>query len=349
MLTSAGTIVLYTTVGGFLAVSLVDFFQGILMFSALIVLPVTALFNMGGVSEIFQTISIVDASYLDMLDNIKFVGMVSLFAWGLGYFGQPHINVRFMAIRSINELPIARRICMIWMITSLIGAILTGIVGFVYFLTNPLVQKETVFIALSQGLFGPWIAGILLSAVLSAIISTVAAQILMIASIFAEDFYHTLLRKHASNSEYLWVSRACIVLVSAFVILLASNFETTILHAVAFAWSGLGASFGPVILFSLYWRRMTREGAIAGVLIGAMSVIFLELLGIFSTKAIFSHQDYLPGFNILPGFILGSIIIVLVSLKTNVPEKTILDEFDETLHRIKELESSYYIKKRDLI
>ena len=204
LLISAAVVVIYITIGGFLAVSWIDFFQGTLMFMALLIVPIAGFVGLGGMQNTLHDILVVKPMFMDIFANIKFLGIVSLLAWGLGYFGQPHINLRFMAIRSVKELPIARKICMGWMTMSLLGAVLTGLVGYAFFLKAPLAKSETVFIMLSHALFNPWITGILLSAILSAIMSSVSALILMAASILAEDFYHGFFRKQATVSECLW-------------------------------------------------------------------------------------------------------------------------------------------------
>lgn len=333
LLIIAAVVILYTTIGGFLAVSWIDFFQGTLMFLALIIVPTFGFIHLGGIQNVLHNISIANPTFLDVFANIKFLGIVSLFAWGLGYFGQPHINLRFMAIRSVKELPTARRICMSWMVLSLFGAVLTGLVGFIVFLSNPLDKSETVFIMLSHILFNPWITGILLSAIISAIMSTASAQILMVASILANDFYRGFFRKKASSKECLWAGRIFLILVACIAISIAARADTTIFKAVAFAWSGLGASFGPVIIFSLYWRNMTRTGAISGIFVGGMTVVLCEILS--HLGIIFNHPDLISGINILPGFILSSITIIFVSKITIKPTQDIFDKFELALNNSK--------------
>lgn len=326
LLLSAAIVVLYTAIGGFLAVSWIDFFQGSLMLLALVVVPVVAFSNLGGVVSTLDNIAKLNPSFLDLFANIKFLGILSLLAWGLGYFGQPHINLRFMAIRSVKELPIARRICMSWMALSLIGAVLTGLVGFMFFSNKPLEQSETVFIKLAHVLFNPWVTGVLLSAILSAIMSTVSAQILMSAGILVEDFYLGFLRKNASTQECLWAGRIFLILVASLAIVIAARPNTTILKVVAFAWSGLGASFGPVLIFSLYWRSMTRTAAIAGIFVGGLTVVVWELLS--TPGGVLYHADFLPGIDLLPGFILSSITIVIVSFFTKKLQPETIAKFD---------------------
>lgn len=330
LLLCAAVIITYTAIGGFLAVSWVDFFQGSLMFVALLVVPVVTVLNMGGLNLSLHSISQASAEHLDVFQNVKLLGLLSLFAWGFGYFGQLHINMRFMAIRSIKELPIARLICMNWMSLSLLGAVSTGLFGYIFYYHMPLDKPDTVFIMLAQQLFNPWVAGILLSAVSSAIMSNVSSQILMSSSILVEDFYHDFLRKDASDRENLWVSRLTLLGVAGISVAIASNPNQTILQSVGFAWSGLGSSFGPVLLFSLFWRRMTRQAAIWGIISGAATVLLWGILAHFKHPLV-SHPDILPGFEMLPGFIFSSLVVVIVSLKTSKPSTEVLAEFDRAV------------------
>lgn len=334
LLLCAAVIVTYTAIGGFLAVSWVDFFQGSLMFVALLVVPVVTVLNMGGLNLSLHSIAQANAGHLDIFQNVSFLGLLSLFAWGFGYFGQLHINMRFMAIRSIKELPVARLICMNWMTLSLFGAVATGLFGYIFYYEAPLAKPDTVFIMLAQQLFNPWVAGILLSAVSSAIMSNVSSQILMSSSILVEDFYHDFLRKNASDRENLWVSRFTLLVVASISVAIAAVPNQTILQAVGFAWSGLGSAFGPVLLFSLFWRRMTRQAAMWGIISGASTVLlwgFLAHIGV----SVINHPDILPGFEMLPGFMVSSMVIILVGLMGTKPSSAILSEFDKVVEIIK--------------
>lgn len=329
---SAFVIIIYTAIGGFLAINRVDFFQGILMFCALLIVPCVAFIDMGGIEKTLSQINMLNPSLLNVGANVKFLGIVSLLAWGLGYFGQPHILARFMAIRSTTELPIAKRICMTWMMISLFGAIVTGLVGIKYYFLKPLTNHETVFMALSRDLFNPWLTGILLSAILSAVMSTVSALILMSGSLLSEDFYRSFIRKNKSNNEYLWVSKISVVIIAFIAVYIANNPELTVLSSVAYAWSGLGASFGPVILFSLYWRNITKKGAISGIAVGASVVIAWEILK-KHVGGFFNHPDIQPGFSLLPAYVLSSISIVVISKITskNSNLQNLQKDFDKML------------------
>lgn len=304
----AGVTVAYTLFGGFLAVSWTDFVQGLIMFLALILVPVVTLTRSGGIGGALGEIRTINPALLDPLQGVSVLGIVSLLAWGLGYFGQPHIIVRFMAISSVKEIKKARRIGMSWMIFSVFGAMLTGLVGAAYFSREgvQLSDPETVFIELSRILFHPLITGFLLAALLAAVMSTISSQLLVTAGSLTEDLYRILLRRGASDRELTIVSRLAVLTVSVAALALSYTKNDTILTLVAYAWAGFGASFGPVILLSLYWKRMNRWGALAGMTVGALTVI------IWANVPILKETLY----EIVPGFAANLIAIVAVSLLT---------------------------------
>lgn len=330
LLITAGIIVTYTAIGGFLAVSWIDFFQGSLMFLALLIVPIVTCINLGGMDNSVQQISNIRSEHLDIFSDVTTLGLLSLFAWGLGYFGQLHINTRFMAIRSVKELPLARFICMSWMSLALAGAVATGLLGFAFFNSQPLAKPDTVFIVLSQQLFNPWITGMLLAAVISAVMSNASAQILMSSSILVEDFYHGMFRKNASDKENLWASRTIVLAVALIAVTIAANSGRSIMESVGFAWAGLGSAFGPVLLFSLFWRRTTRIAAVSGIITGALVVLLWGVLTWIYGDS-FKHPDIKYGFEMLPGFISSCIVIVLVSLYSKPPSQEIISEFDKTM------------------
>ena len=321
----ASGIIAYTTIGGFVAINWLDFFQGMLIFFALLIVPTVTILNIGGIENLIVKTNNINLGFFKLFDDITILGVISLFCWGLGYFGQPHILARFMAVRGIGELPTARRISISWMSLSMFGAVMTGWAGYIFFIEKPLAKPETVFIALSYLLFNPWITGILLSAVLSAILSTVAAQILMASSIFTEDFYSGSINK-------ILVNRIVTVIIVVIACFLALDPNLTVMQSVAFPWCGLGASFGPIILFSLYWRRTTLKAAIAGILVGAITVILFE---IFVTNSNWVEASgILVGFSLLPAFILSSIVIIIVSLSDAKSALELQPEFDKMLDRL---------------
>lgn len=331
LLIVGGVTVAYTLFGGFLAVSYTDFLQGLMMLIALLLVPALAIFQTGGPAETIHTIQEIDPTHLDLFKGTTLLGIVSAVAWGLGYFGQPHIIVRFMAITTVKEIKSARRIGMSWMIFSLLGTISTALIGIAFFekhteytLSNP----ETVFLTLGQILFHPLVAGFLLAAVLAAIMSTVSSQLIVTSSALVEDLYKVLLRKNGSDREYIFLGRMAVLLVSVIAAILAFEQDNTILNLVAYAWAGFGGSFGPVIILSLFWRKMTNWGALAGMVSGAVTVILWANL----TKAgIIPFQLY----EIVPGFIINLLFSIVVSLITYKHNEKIEQTFDESIALLK--------------
>tara|TARA_B100001093_G_scaffold519910_2_gene611344 strand:- start:3440 stop:4858 length:1419 start_codon:yes stop_codon:yes gene_type:complete len=321
LLISSVIILIYTMVGGFLAINWIDFFQGTLMLLALIIVPLTAIIHVHNQHILYNELSHLPLDYFNPIKNITIVSMISLLAWGLGYFGQPHILTRFMAIQTPKRLPQARRICISWMFVSLLGATATGIVGRIFF-DSGLANPEETFLHLTESLFTPIISGILFSAVLSAMMSTVAAQLLTSSSALIADFYVVFLRKTASQKELVIVARLCVIISSAAALHLAFNEKNTLFLLVKYAWSGIGASFGPIIITSLFWRRTTSQGAIAGITMGAITVIlwktFLSPLGGFW------------GLNeVIPGFTASSLAVIVASLLSKKPCPEVLTEFSK--------------------
>ncbi|MED5052496.1 sodium/proline symporter [Anoxybacillus sp. UARK-01] len=317
----AGVVVAYTLFGGFLAVSWTDFVQGLIMFIALILVPVVTLFHTGGVGDTMNTIRDINPDLLNLFKGTTLLGVISLFAWGLGYFGQPHIIVRFMAISSIKEMKNARRIGMGWMIFSVVGAMLTGLFGIAYYFESgaKLADPETVFIKLGEILFHPLMTGFLLAAILAAIMSTISSQLLVTSSSLTEDLYKVWFRRSASDKELVLIGRLAVLFVSLVAAALAFKQNDTILRLVGYAWAGFGSSFGPVILLSLCWKRMTKWGALAGMVAGAATVI------------LWTQSDYLKNllYEMVPGFAASLLAIIVVSLLTKQPSDKVLDQFDQ--------------------
>lgn len=323
-----GVLVLYTLVGGFLAVSYTDFVQGTIMFLALISVPIIGGFVNGGLGETIEAVKNFDPNWLSLTATATVTGIISSLAWGLGYFGQPHIIVRFMAIRTAKETKQARRIGIGWMILSLAGAAATAFVGVAYFQQNAgveLTDPEAVFIQMGQILFHPFIAGILLAAVLAAIMSTVSSQLIVTSSALVEDIYKAIYKSDASEKHYILLGRIAVLVVAIVAALLAWEQSNTILNLVAFAWAGFGASFGPIVLLALYWRKFTSQGALAGMIVGAVTVF------IWGNSAL---SGYL--YEIVPGFLLNLIVAIVVSKMTYKPIPEVEKEFDETMRLLKE-------------
>lgn len=311
----------YTLFGGFLAVSWTDAVQGFIMVIALILVPTVTVLTAGGLGETFTEIHAVDPSLLDIFKGTSLLGIISLFAWGLGYFGQPHIIVRFMAITSTSEIKKARSIGMGWMIFSVAGAMLTGLVGIALYSKQgwTLSDPETIFIQLGTILFHPIITGFLLAAILAAIMSTISSQLLVTSSSLTEDIYKTFFKRSATDKELVTFGRLSVLLVSVVAFLLALNKNDTILDLVGYAWAGFGASFGPVILLSLYWKRMNKWGALAGMVAGALTVIIWTRFDVL--------KDSL--YEIVPGFAISLLAIMVVSHLTSKPSNEVTAQFDE--------------------
>ena len=315
VLLTAIVVLAYTMVGGFLAVSLTDFVQGLIMVVALIVMPLVVLYGQGGggIGQMTDTLRAVDPGLLSMFGGLTTIGFLSAVAWGLGYFGQPHIIVRFMAIRE-GGVRTARNIGLSWMAVALIGAIGIGLAGRAYVERNPqivLENSETIFILLANTLFHPFVTGFLLAALLAAIMSTISSQLLVSSSSLTEDFYRLFLKKDASEREAVNVGRISTALVAVAAIVIASNPDSGVLALVANAWAGFGAAFGPLIILSLTWKRMTGTGAVAGLVTGAGVVMAWIGLG--------WNGEFLGGpgvYEIIPGFIAAWLAIWGVSLAT---------------------------------
>ncbi len=317
----AAATILYVFVGGFLAVSWTDTVQASLMIFALLLTPVMVIMHAGGFADAVQAINTLDVKYSDMFHGTTTIGIISLMAWGLGYMGQPHILARFMAISSVDAMPNARRIGMTWMILCLGGAVAVGYFGIAYFAANPQqgatvqANHETVFITLSQVLFNPWIAGVLLSAILAAVMSTLSCQLLVSSSALTEDFYKVFFRPDASQKELVWVGRLMVLLVAVIAIVIARDPASKVLGLVGYAWAGFGAAFGPVVILSLLWPRMTRNGALAGMLVGALTVI------------IWRNGAWFGLYEMVPGFLLSGAAIILFSLLDKAPSMRMQQDF----------------------
>ncbi len=311
LIISCVCIVSYALLGGFLAVSYADLFQGILIFCVLLFVPIYIVGKSDlSISDYVMTTISMDPTRVDPFHDLTFVGVLGFFAWGLGYFGQPHIISKYMAIQDPHRIDLARKICISWMTLSMIGASVIGLLGYVYFAQAPLAEPETVFIAMSHSIFHPIIIGVLIAAIVSATMSTTNAQIIICCSALSQDFYRHFLRKNASNREMLIVTRMWVAIVALVALSVAADQSSTVLGLVAKAWAGLGASFGPIVLLALFWKKTTRYGAIAGVVSGAVGAILFSKLSFIS-------------YEILPAFVFSFLMIVIVSLMTpkQVPHK----------------------------
>lgn len=332
----------YTFLGGFKAVAWTDLVQGIIMFFAIIVMPAIIISKIGGWEQTliqFKGIEAATGEVFSWLPRTKAGGvsvlvLVSSIGWGLGYFGQPHILTRFMAIRSSKEIQPARIIAMIWVILTLACAVIIGVLGSLYvsggFALPELAEMansdhEKIFMVLIQSIFGLSgnimgiiLCGVFLTAILAAIMSTADSQLLVTASSITEDFYGSISKKDPSQKKLVWISRGAVIGVSVIALVLALNPSSSVFDLVSMAWGGFGAAFGPCIIMSLYWRRMTAQGAIAGVLTGGILDIVWYLLkgGIFDV------------YELVPAFIISCVVIYVVSICTKLPED-VARQFDE--------------------
>lgn len=315
----------YVFIGGFLAVSWTDAIQASMMFTALILTPLIVVHQAGGFGEataIAQQVNPELTTFVPDLSYVGVMGIISALAWGLGYFGQPHILARFMAAESAKSIPKARRIGMSWMILCLAGAIAVGFFGVAYFAAHPeqaagvTANPERVFIELSILLFHPIIAGFLLAAILAAVMSTLSAQLLVCASSLTQDLYKPFIRPQAGEKEAVWFSRLMVLAVALVAILLAWDPNSRVLKMVSYAWAGFGAAFGPIILMSLFWRRMTGNGALAGMIVGAVTVLVWNQFGWFNL------------YEIVPGFIFAALTAYVVSMLDKQPSAEVIATFD---------------------
>ncbi len=309
----AFSVVLYTFFGGFLAISWADVLQGSLMFFALSLVAVMGWHLIGGAAGIQATFNAYNPellnpwSYASDGTALGAIGILSLLGWGLGYAGQPHILARFMAIRSSEQIGTARRIAMTWQTTVLVAATIVGFTG-LGVLERPLqgADSEKVFIFMAVDLFNPVIAGICLSGILAAVMSTASAQLLVASSAFAEDFYKGMFKKNAQPQELLWIGRGAVLVIALLAFWLARNPDSKVLELVAWAWAGFGAAFGPAIILSLYWPAMNRAGALAGIIVGGITVIAWKQLS----------GGWFDIYEIVPGFLFSLLAIILVTTVT---------------------------------
>lgn len=347
MIIGALFVLLYTILGGFLAESASDFMQGIVMFFALSVIVGIGVYKAGGVSEIvdnaksipgfFEFFGIanptLDAEGTQQVVNgapafseasdYSLLKICSMLAWGLGYFGMPQVLLRFMAIRKEDELKRSRRIAMIWVLISLTVAVFIGITGRYLMPTEHLTDSsaENIFITLSTSYLPPFIAGVVMAGILAATISSSDSYLLIAASAFAKNIYQSVMKKDASDKQVMKISRITLLSIALIAIVIALDKDSVIFNIVSFAWAGFGATFGPIMIFSLFWKRTTREGAIAGMVSGA-SMVFIWKLAISKLGGAFAIYE------LLPAFVFSAIVIVVVSLLTEKPSAEIEADFE---------------------
>lgn len=334
---TTSVVVLYTFLGGFLAVSLTDFVQGTIMVTALVIVPIVIIYEVGGLGTTLDIIETKNPNYLSLFTGTTTVSILSLLAWGLGYFGQPHILVRFMAIERVEDLKKARRIGISWMIFTVGGALLLGLFGIAYlqkFDTATMLQfdgskelAETIFIHLARTLFHPFIGGFLLSAILAAVMSTISSQLLVTSSSMTEDLYKNFFNKHATAKNMLIMSRLSVLVVAVIALLLSLDPHDSILSLVGNAWAGFGAAFGPLVVLSLLWKRTTALGGLLGMIVGGATVLLW----------VYVPHNFKDWYEIIPGFALSFLTIVVVSLLTKPVSKDVVAEFDQVAKASKNL------------
>lgn len=333
VLLGALAIVSYTFFGGYLAVSWTDVIQGLMMMLTLVIVPVAAIHELGGVSDTFSAVSEAKAGMLDVFrdasngEALTWVAITSSLAWGLGYFGQPHSLARFAGINDAKNIPMARAIAVSWTAIGLVGALLIGIIGHAYF-PEGLDDHERIFMFMIDVMFNPLVAGVLLTTVLAAVMSTADSQLLICSSTIADDIYKTIFRRHASQKELVSVGRLAVLGVSVIAVLLAMNPDSNVLGLVSYAWAGFGAAFGPALIISLFWSRLNQWGALAGIVVGGLTVVVWAQLsgGIFDI------------YEITPGFLLSILAIGVVTLVTPAPKDSVKQQFASMLDELKDRE-----------
>lgn len=338
MIVAAAFVLLYTFLGGFLAESASDFMQGAVMITVLIFILVVGTAKAGGIGAVISNAKSIDgffslvktaspstetANLFGAGKDYGFLSIVSMLAWGLGYFGMPQVLLRFMAIRSEKELKLSRRVAIIWVIISMFAAVSIGVIGraipgFAY-LTNS--DAENIFIDTATRFLPPVLAGLACAGILAASISSSDSYLLISASALSQNIFRGIFKKDATESQVMWVSRGTLVALTLIAMAIAWNSDSTIFGITSFAWAGFGAAFGPLMLFSLFWKRLNRPGAIAGMISGAAMVFFWKLVlkpmgGVFGI------------YELLPAFVFSCIVTVVVSLLTPAPAKEIQEDFE---------------------
>ncbi|MFC1636317.1 sodium/proline symporter PutP [Planctomycetota bacterium] len=321
-------IVAYTFLGGFLAVCWTDLLQGSLMVLAIVLVPLLTYHRVGGAEAIREAMIQKDISVHLVPQGQTFPAaicmIISTLAWGLGYFGQPHILVRFMSIKSVNKIRNSMTIAIVWVFLSLGGAVAVGLIGIAMFDNLGKGEHEKVFIYMISDLFNPWFGGILLAAIFSAIMSTIDSQLLVSSSALSEDFYLKTIRKKASDKEIVWVGRGCVVVTSIVALIIALVFDGTVLSIVAFAWAGLGSAFGPLVLFALFSRKTSWQSALTGMVTGTIVLILWKLAGLSNTM-----------YEIVPGFTANCMTILCINRFVEQEDNKVLQEFDEVVSEIR--------------
>jgi len=347
MIVGAIFVLVYTILGGFLAESASDFMQGVVMIIALGVIVVISTINAGGIDAVIDNAKSIPGFFdffglaspelneaeVQIVENgaplfgeavdYSVLSICSMLAWGLGYFGMPQVLLRFMAIRKEEELKQSRRIAMIWVVISLAVAVFIGIVGRSLYPVEHLTatDAENIFITLATSSLPPILAGFVMAGILAATISSSDSYLLIAASAFAKNIYQGIFKKKATDKQVMNVSRITLLLIALVAMIIAMDENSVIFKIVSFAWAGFGATFGPLMLFSLFWKRINRAGAVAGM-VGGAGMVFLWKLVISGFGGVFAIYE------LLPAFIFSSICIVVVSLVTESPSEAVVADFE---------------------
>lgn len=335
----AAVILLYTFMGGFMAVCVTDFIQGLLMLVGVLAVPIIAFFLLGGTGNLqalleSSGVSGGSASFLSLMESggrpYSAMEIFSQVAWGFGYFGMPHILIRFMAVRDDKEIKKSKWVAIIWCTLSLTFACLIGVIGRAYFSPDVLENSENVFIEMIKKVFMsdlsiPFIGGLFLCGILAAIMSTADSQLLVTASAVSEDIYHKIIRPKADNKKVLLVSRVTVLAVAVIAYIIALDPDNSIMGLVSNAWAGFGSAFGPLVLLSLYWKRTNLPGAIAGIVSGALTVIVWDYIPLVNGQTLGSATGL---YSLALGFLISFVLIILVSVCTKAPDKEIINEFE---------------------
>lgn len=328
VIVGGGIIIAYTFLGGFLAVCWTDLFQGMLMVLALIIVPTAAYLKVGGMETISEAMKLkqVSTSLLPAKGIAGPIAIISAMAWGLGYFGQPHILTRFMSVKSVKKLPESMTIAIIWVFLSLTGAVIIGFVGIGMFenLAVDQGEHEKVFIYMIGKVMHPWLAGVMLAAILSAIMSTIDSQLLVSSSALTEDFYQKAIKRDATEKEIILVGRICVIIISVIALTLALRPSGTILGIVAYAWGGFGAAFGPLVLFGLFSKKTGWQSALAGMVMGTVVLVVWKQVGL---------GEYM--YEIVPGFIANCLTIFLVNIAIGQKDEKILRQYQDVVRTVR--------------
>lgn len=346
MIAGALFVVLYTFIGGFLAESASDFMQGVVMFFALVIVLTAGISAAGGIYAVVENARQIPgfleffgiaqpvlkdgvqqvAAGKPLFDGAGSYGLltvISTLSWGLGYFGMPQVLIKFMAIKKSSELVLSRRIATIWCAISLTAAVTIGITGRVLYPDSLLTQSmsENIFILMSTNFFIPVFAGVVMAGILAATISSSDSYLLIAASAFSKNIYQGIMKREADDKTVLYVTRITLLVIAVFAMIIALDENSIIFTIVSFAWAGFGATFGPIMLFSLFWKRVTRSGAIAGMISGG-GMVFIWKLFIKPMGGIWGIYE------LFPAFVISCAVIAVVSLLSKKPSQAILDEFE---------------------